>query len=273
MPKLQLSLSLSLVLMACGDDPSNAPQPDATEVDAPATPDARVCNLERYPQEAQAIFVELDTEFPLTLDGQGARCDQIVRALTDPDPSLRPRELAMLDAVGVTGTCHLNEQNLDVVRLRAPLYNGLPLFDPPQEIVVHVDAQNNVVLLHGDYVPTGYVANDACLSDEEIARTVPGYEMSYRKFALCVYNGNGEYPIANDDEIVVGDEGYLLINKFLRRVRAVDVFLLSEHVTDEIGNSDAYCCQGTLDHCVGQRLFVDALTGEILSQAPRCHSC
>ena len=44
-------------------------------------------------------------------------------------------------------------------------------------------------------------------------------------------------------------------------------------MTSEIGNSDAFCCNGSLDHCVGQRLFVDALTGEILSQVPHCHSC
>ena len=50
---------------------------------------------------------------------------------------------------------------------------------------------------------------------------------------------------------------------YLRRVRAVDVYLTPGHVTTEITNSDAFCCSGaTTDHCIGQRLFVDVITGE-----------
>jgi hypothetical protein len=270
-----LSLALSLVVTACGDDkPAGNTEPDASEVDAPqVTPDARVCDLESYPQDATPITVDLSAKFELTLDGVGTRCDQIVRALTNPDPSLRPPELAMLDVGGIVGTCRLNEQNINVVRLRSPLYNGLPLFDPPQETVVHVDEQNNIVHLHGDYLPAGYVVNEGCLSDDELARAIPGYSMSYRKLLLCSFSGNGEYEVASDDEVVAAEEGYIIHDRKLRRVRAMDVYLLPSHVTDEIGNSDAFCCIGTLDHCVGQRLFLDALTGEILSQAPHCHSC
>jgi hypothetical protein len=277
MSRYQLSLSLWFVVSACGDDLNRNAQPDATEApDAPqVTPDARVCDLETYPPPVAPITVDLTGKFTLTLDGVGERCDQIVRALTDPDPSLRPPELAMLDAGGVIGTCHFNtDTSTDVVRLRAPLYNGIPLFDPPQDAVIHVDAQNNIVYLHGDYLPAGYVVNEACRSGEELTRSIPGYSMSYRKLLLCQYQGDGAYQVASDDEIVVGEEGYLIDrDRKLRRVRAMDVFLLSDHVDDDIGNSDAFCCMGTLDHCVGQRLFVDALTGEILSQAPHCHSC
>ncbi len=269
--------SLALSLAACGDhQPSQQPQPDAAAPDGRAAePDARVCDLATYPPPVAPITVDLASPFALTLDGVGTRCEQLERALTDPDPTKRPPELAMLDVNGVTSTCtHNDDTNRDVVRLRAPLYAGLPLFDPPQDVVVHVDAPATVVYLHGDYLPAGYVVNNACLSGEELARSLPGNAFSYRKFLLCQYRGDGSYVIADDDQIDVGAEGYILDrDRTLRRVFALDVYLLPEHVDSDVGNSDAFCCTGTLDHCVGQRMFVDALTREIISQAPHCHSC
>ena len=60
---------------------------------------------------------------------------------------------------------------------------------------------------------------------DELAHASPGSSRSYRKLLLCQYNGNGAYEVANDDEIVVGDEGYLIDHdRKLRRVRAIDVF-------------------------------------------------
>ena len=57
-------------------------------------------------------------------------------------------------------------------------------------------------------------------------------------------------------------------------MRAIDVYLAPGHVDSEVTNSDLFCCAGpTVEHCVGKRLFLDALTGEVVGDEPRCHTC
>jgi hypothetical protein len=268
---LPLLSPLLLLVAACGD--STTAGPDApTAVDA--APDAPVCEAAGYPMPIRVTSVDLGAPIPLTLDGQGARCEQIGRALLG--ATGRPTELAQLDADGASVTCtHDDVLNREIVRVRAPNYGGLPLYAPVQDALVHVDATDTIVFLHADYLPVGATVAPACLDAAAVGAGVPGEAMSYQRFNLCVPGPTETYPIASDDVIEVGAEGFLVDGAGdLRRVRAVDVYLLPAHVTPAITNSDAFCCSGpTTDHCIGQRLFVDVITGEVITQEPHCHTC
>lgn len=279
-----LTSSLACVLAlaaACGDDstPSpHTPTPDAPVVTVDAAPaDARICETDGYPRAIRMLSVDLEAPRTLTLDGTGTRCEQIVRALTDPDPTQRPAELAQLDVDGVTSTCTRDvELDREVVRLYAPNLGGLPLFAPLQEVIVHVGAPAEIVYLHGDFFPAGDPAiAPACLDEGQIAGSIPGREVTYSRYQACTFQGDGTYTFAADDVIDVGDEGYIVdAESRLRRVRAVDAYLRAANLTDDTINSDLYCCSGqSQERCVGRRLFVDALTGELVSTAPHCHTC
>lgn len=278
-------LAIAFLLAACGDNHKTTTTPDAPPVSTPdAAPDARPCDLTNYPQHTRVTSVDLGAPFNLTLDGQGTRCEQIIRTLTDPDPSKRPPELASFDVAGVTSSCmHDDVLNEEIVRLRQPNYMGEPLFAPAQDVLIHVGHPNNLVVgpatvtyLHGDFLATGGVtANPACLDDAQLTSSVPGMSMTYAKFNFCTYTGDGAYSLASDDEVDLGDEGYLLdTDGNLRRVRAVDVYLLPSHLSDEITHSDAFCCAtDSLDHCVGKRLFIDVVTGELITEQQHCVTC
>lgn len=262
-------LALSLVA-GCGDDggaqPVDAQAPDAA-LDAPA------CALDRYPETVRVLSVDLQEETQLTLDGQGTRCEQIQRAVIGVH---RPAELHDADVAGATTTCsHDDVTNREIVRIRMGEYGGLPIYWPVQDALLHVDASNKVVFLHGDFLPAGHAPVEGCMSGEGLAAQVPGRPLEYEKFALCVPRGPGSYTIANGDVIEVGDEGiYQDENGGLRRVRAIDVYVAPANLTSEVRNSDAYCCSGqTEEHCVGKTLYLDALTGETVGQAPHCHTC
>ena len=276
MSKYLAYLSSFALAAACGDNASTV-APDAAQPDA-AQPDARSCDASNYPQSVRTLSVDLAEPFALTLDGNGSRCDQIGRALTDPDPATRPPELAELDADGATWTCtHDDLLDREIVRVRVRQYAGLPLFAPAQEILAHVSADPaTVVFLHGDFLPAGAVAvPDACYDADQIGATIPGQTLTFTRFALCQPQGAGTYDVASDDVIEPGEEGYLLDREgMLRRVREVDVYLHPDHLTDDTINSDMYCCNGqTLEHCVGQRLYIDAITGAYVDATSRCHTC
>ena len=271
--------SLLLVLAACGDNTRNASLDATATPDTPATPDATVCDTTGYPAPVKLVSVDLGQPFDLTLDGQGDRCGQLIRALTDPDPAKRPPELAQLDVAGgsITGTCTYDDVLMrDIVRLRAPTFGGLPLYGPQmQDVLAHVGMPATVVFLHGDFLPAGAMAKAACINGEQVATSMAGRPMTYNKFAFCTPQGEGSYTIMGDDTIELGDEGYLVDNDGnLRRVRGVDVYLLGSHLTPEVTNSDAYCCTtSSNEHCVGQQIFIDVVTGEIVGQKPHCHTC
>jgi hypothetical protein len=276
MVRLALVLSSLSWVAACGDNGAASPDarvPADATVDGDSPPDARGCDPTGYPASVRPVSLSLDTPRALTLDGTGTRCEQLIRALTD--PTGRPPELAELDAGGVTGACTFDDlTSRDIVRLRFPMYAGVPVYAPVQDVLAHVDPEDEVVFLAGTFLPAGHAPAPGCLDAAAAAAEVPGEALPYQRFALCSPQGSAEYTIAADDEIEVGDEGvYLDGDGDLRRVYAVDVYLLAEHVTDDIINSDAYCCFGGLDHCVGRRLFIDAYTGDQVGGEPHCHTC
>lgn len=267
------SLCAIVLAAACGDN-GGTPDAPVTTPDAPASADAAVCETAGYPETILPLSVDLVAPTALTLDGTGPLCDQLLRAITDPVG--RPPELAQLDAAGATATCmHDDVLDREIVRVQLPDYAGLPLYAPVQDLLVHVDQAHVVQFLHGDFLPAGHAVAAACLDGAGAAAVLPGAAMTYGRFAACTPQGDGTYAIAADDELAPGDEGYFVDEDGgLRRVRAVELYLLADHVTTEIINSDAFCCDpGTLDHCVGFTMIVDALTGEILAEQPRCHIC
>ena len=284
LPLFVVSLLFSF---ACGDNNADSRGPDASTAtpDAVAPTDAEPCDVANYPAPIDRISVDLQQEFDLVLDGVGARCDQIIRALTNADPAKRPTELAQLDVEGVTGTCVTDpDLNIEVIRLQAPHYAGKPLYGyAVQDVLVHLGRPTlgligmpaHVVYLHGDFFAAGATTNAACFDDHQVNASIAGRDMTYGRFSGCHYEGDGSYSIAADDTIEIGDEGYFVdAAGKLHRARSVDVYLLPAHLTPAISNSDAYCCNGTtLEHCVGQTLFIDVVTGEILGQAQHCLPC
>jgi hypothetical protein len=272
---------------ACGDNNADSRVPDASSAtpDVVAPVDARPCDVADYPTRIDRVSVDLQQEFDLVLDNVGTRCEQIIRALTDPDPTKRPPELAQLDVEGVTGTCQTDpDLDIEVIRLQAPHYAGKPLYGTQvQDVLVHLGRPTHaligmpahIVYLHGDFFAAGATTNAACFDDHDITASIAGRDMTYGRFNGCIYQSDGAYSIAADDTVEVGDEGYFVdAEGKLHRARAVDVYLLPSHLDNDIANSDAYCCNGsTLDHCVGQKLFIDVVTGEILGQAQHCLPC
>lgn len=281
LPLFSSLVSSLLFVAACGDDSSTVepgepdagqPQPDA---DPPEEP---VCDASSYPQAVRPVSISLGDPIALELDGNGARCDQIVRALTNPDPTKRPEPLAELDAEGATWTCnHDDVLDREIVRMRFPKYAGLPLYAPAQEVLVHVSADPAmIVFMLGDYLAAGSAsAPAACFDGDEIAATIPGRTLEYTQFALCRPQGKGSYEVAANDEVEAGEEGYLVDDDGnLRRVRVIDVYLHPDNVTDDAINSNLFCCTGpSLEHCVGQRLYMDSITGEFVIAGAHCRVC
>ncbi|WP_394831600.1 hypothetical protein LVJ94_34315 [Pendulispora rubella] len=279
-----------LVIAACGTNeatPDRAPGNLAATEDGAASDgdahanssaDPRRCSMRDYPAAACVVSAQRGVEpsFPLLLDGSGTRCAQILRALTSPDPTKRPPELAQLDAVDATGKCeHDNLLNREIVRVYPSSYSGERMFEPKQDIVVHVTATNQVVYLHGDFVAAGTAPGPGCLDGSEVRASVPGRELPFRTYSRCLPGDAGAYAVASNDEVEIGEEGfYLDASASLHRVRAVEVYLAPTNVTPELLKSDLFCCVGsTLEHCVGKRLLVDAFTGELLATQPHCLTC
>jgi len=272
-PRLFALLS---VVAACGDDLPAVVAPDAPPP-PPDAPPPLVCALEGYPAALRPQSVDLTAPFTLTLDGVGARCDQLMRALTDPDPANRPPELAELDVVGVTTTCHHDAASaIDIVRFAGPQFAGLPLFAPIQDGVVWVDATNTLVHLHGDFLPASAPAvPPACQRPEAIPASIPGTQLAFARFTECVPQGLGSYTIAPSDIVHVGAEGYAPdAEPQLPRGPPAHGYGRPATRTHTLINSELYCCDGeSLDQCVGARLLVDALTGEVVMQQALCHAC
>lgn len=281
---MKLYLSLVLALAACGDNSKRAPDAPVSPPQHDAATDATACDASNYPVAVRKLSVDLAADFTLTLDGNGTRCEQLVRALTDPDPAKRPPELAMLDVQGVTGSCtHDDTLNRDIIRLQAPLYGGKPLYGVVQDVLVHVGHPNTalpgpttVVYLHGDFLAAGAtVANAPCLGDAAVPGALVGHALTFAKFDHCIYQGDGSYALAADDVFQLADDGYYVdAQSQLHRARAVDAYLLPAHLTAETTNSDLFCCTGmTYDNCVGDRVFIDEITGAVLGQTQHCQAC
>lgn len=260
---------MMLAIAACSSDRRPPLDPADAAVDTSVDgepPDAS------YPPRVQRVDVFLGAHHQLALDGQGTRCEQLTRALTD--PAKRPPELAGIDLTEATSQCSVSTPSRqDVVRISVPRYAGLPLIATGQELVASIDASNVVVSMNGSFLPAGRAPTRPGRDAAAIRASVPGRGMMYSRFSSCQLMGTGSYAIAADDRIEIGEEGYYLDrDSRLRRVRPVDIYLLPAHVTSELINSDLFCCAGS-DRCVGKQLVIDAVTGEAAGELPHCIVC
>lgn len=280
--RLIVASAIAALASACGDDGGSSRPDAATDAVAPPTDaaidaavDAAACVRPDYPMVVRPTTVDTTTPEPITLSGTGTRCEQIIAALLGPAAG-RPRGLAAMDVTGATATCeHDDVTNREIVRVRAPSYLGEPLFWPVQDALVHVDSRNQLVFQRADFLPLGAAAVTGCLSEGEVTAVAADEDLTYLRFAACAPQGPGTYPMAAGDPVVAGAEGYYLDeDQRLHRVRAVDAYVAPGHVTSELINSDLYCCaSASLESCVGQRLFIDVITGLVIGRATHCHTC
>jgi hypothetical protein len=281
---LPLFASLGFTIGACGDSTSTAidaaKSVDATsQADANTSqPDAKTCNVANYPKAAGSVDLTIEQPIALTLDGNGERCDQILRALMS--TAARPAPLAAVESGFAIKSCAFdNVINAEIVRLEKTTFANKPLYGGAQDILAHVTrGTNNLRFLAGRIIPATAAngVNSSCLSMADVRTSVPGQKLGYQKFEACQLRGPGEYTIADDDTISVSDEGWFVdSDDNLRRVLVAPVFLLPAHVTPEIINSDAFCCVpgNGVANCVGGNLIFDAVNGALLAQTPNCHTC
>mgnify|MGYP000151953202 CR=1 FL=1 len=62
----------------------------------------------------------------------------------------------------------LDDARAEIVRLRAPLYAGVPVYWPVQDALVHVDAADTIVFGHGDFLPAGMAPAPGCLDAAQV---------------------------------------------------------------------------------------------------------
>jgi hypothetical protein len=267
---------------ACGQKAKSsddaAPIVDAV-IRVDGSPDAKPpCLVGNYPQAAGSIDVTLDAPFTLTLDGNGERCAQLVRALLS--TTARPMPLLAAETDFTLKSCEFDSVlNADIVRLGKNTFAGAPLYSSAQDLLIHVRrVTNNVTFLAGRILPTnaGTGSPSPCIAPAEALTSIVGMSFSYQQFLGCRLGDVGNYQIAADDDISIGAQGwYVDNNDKLHRAYIAPVYLLPSHTNSAIINSDAFCCipEQMLRNCVGTQLVIDAVTGTTLGQNPNCHTC
>lgn len=164
----------------------------------------------------------------------------------------------------------------DVLRLQGGTYFGRPMLGQPSNLLAHVTRDGHLRYFDGTYTPVLERANKtACLSASDAAAATIGYSLGYQKFQACVPQGGGSIVTTEADTRTPLETGVFRdeLGK-LHNVRAVDVLLAAGRVGYEQTNSDLFCCaQIGVVGCVGKTLLIDELTGEVLAEIPRCHTC
>lgn len=201
-----------------------------------------------------------------------------------------PRALAALDAwfadeaamfampAGLTArACSYDGvTNAEIVRLSGGTYDGRPLIASPNDLLVHLKRTGVVSFWTGAYLPARVRAQPtACLAGDQLEAAVVGASLGYQEFQACVLGDTGSIDVIDLDDRLAGDPAaFLDAAGALHLAREVEVSLDPARITDHEINSDLFCCSGkTLEGCVGAILVVDELTGEVLDQLPRCHTC
>lgn len=307
-----LAFAVIALTAACGDDgATETPDAPTTQSDAP-DPDASidaappVCVTDAYPISftptaaettaieaaaeafttdtgARVMLDELDLAVtgiegpvPLTIDGTIANeCDRAAAAVAALFTA-RAALFRMPDGMAVRLCTHDDLLDREIVRISGGTYfDGRELAGGVNDLAVHVDLDDATMTFYtGGYTPLlDRTAPATCETD--LARTVIGKPLEYTKFAACQPMGGGSIAIDEVDTRTVGEPGVFIDDAGnAHLVRTVEVLLDAERVTPEQINSDLYCCSGeTTAGCVGNFVIVDELTGEVLRQLPRCHTC
>ncbi len=307
-----LAFAVIALTAACGDDGAtetpDAPvsQSDATQADASIDAAPPVCVTDSYPVNftptaaeqtaiegaADAFFTDtgarvsldelnlavtsIEGPVPLTIDGTiASECDRAaaaVQALFTARASL----FRMPDGMAVRQCTHDDLLDREIVRISGGTYfDGREIVGGVNDLAVHVDLDDATMTFYtAGYTPAlDRTAPATCETD--LARTVIGKPLEYTKFSACQPMGGGSIAIDEVDTRTVGEPAvYIDEAGNAHLVRTVEVLLEAERVTPEQINSDLFCCTGeTTEGCVGNIVVVDELTGEVLRQIPRCHTC
>ena len=143
-------------------------------------------------------------------------------------------------------------------------------------MLAHVRRTGSLGFFAAGYLPVrDRVVAPTCLDEGQVEAVVIGEPLEYQQFAACQPGDAGEVEIVSDDTRAAAAPAVFLDGAGgLHQVRVVEVLMAAGRVQAEQINSTLYCCSGeTLDGCVGNFLIVDERTGEVLQQAPRCHTC
>lgn len=302
-----LGLALSTLLVACGDgQPAGDDGTDVVVSDAAAADAAPACDPGVYPlsmvptaaeraAQAEAVTAfEAATGATVELDPLGAVTGisgGTVAVVLDPalDEGC-PRALAALaDWFAANATMFVLPADLtaracsyddltdaEIIRLSGGTYDGRALIASPNDLLVHVKRTGAVTFWAGGYVPARVRPQPtACFAGDQLEAAVVGASLAYQEFAACVLGDTGAIDVAVDDDRLAGaPAAYVDDGGALHLAREVEVSLDPARITDHEINSDLFCCSGkTLDGCVGAILVVDELTGAVLAQLPRCHTC
>lgn len=307
-----LAFAVLALTAACGDDgatePPDAPvtQRDAPEQDASIDAALPVCITDSYPinftptaAEKTAVEVAANTfstdtaarvtldelslavtsiegPVPLTIDGTIANeCDRAAAAVQALFTA-RAQLFRMPAGMAVRQCSHDDLLDREIVRISGGTYfDGREIIGGVNDLAVHVDLDDAAMTFYtAGYTPAvERTAPATCETD--LARTVVGKPLEYTKFSACQPMGGGSISIDELDTRTVGEPGiYIDEEGNAHLVRSVEVLLDADRVTPEQVNSDLFCCSGpTTEGCVGNFVVVDELTGEVLRQIPRCHTC
>lgn len=285
--------------------PLDAPDDAAAEPDAPA--DAAVCTRDPYPiryTPSRAELTALEGAVVAFRDASGATTtfNDATGAVTgfeggsisiSLDPTIAdPCEHALAGLLeffadhyvlmhlptGMTmRACHYDAlTDAEIVRLSGGTYGGRPLLGIGNDLVVHVTRGGLLRYFGGDYLPAWERPGvEPCFTPDGLGTSVIGDDLGFQRFAGCVLGAPGSIPIdATDTRTVGGPSLYVDRDGTVRFVREVEVLLAAARVTTDEVNSDLFCCtDSSVVGCVGKVLIVDEVTGEILEQVPRCHTC
>ncbi|MEB2312401.1 MAG: hypothetical protein OZ921_00385 [Sorangiineae bacterium] len=225
---------------------------------------------------AEAV-ASITGEFPVTLDA--SIVDPCARALAGlKELFAKNATLFRLPADLTLRVCNYdNLLDAEILRLHGgTYYDGRPLVGAPTELLVHVKRDGHVRYFVGGYlpVPSG-AALTPCLDAAGAAKAAIGATLDYTRFKSCVLQGPGSITLEPDDDYVpLGTGVFVDPSERLHFVRLVDAFLAPSRVNPETGNTTLYCCSTTsTQNCVGKTLVIDELSGEVLAQLERCHTC
>lgn len=213
---------------------------------------------------------------PIVLDGTIAdpceRAFQALRAFFAANDAMMhvPADVSMR-------VCSYDDiSNSEIVRLHGGTYAGRPIIgNHANDFLAHVSRTGTLRLFNASYTPNYERPSfTPCLPPGGLSNAVVGENLTYQRFSACVPGGGGSIAIDSSDTRNVGEPKLFITDSGTAHyVREVEVLLAASRVTPELVNSDLFCCTGDVGGCVGNILIVDEITGDVLTQYPRCHTC
>lgn len=226
--------------------------------------------------DTTAAVAGFSAPFPITYDTTIAdpcmRAEAAIRAFFADHT-----DLMRIPADMIVRACSYDDlTDAEVVRIHGGTYQGRRLIGQDNDLVVHVSRSGNLRYWGGSYLPVVQrLIPEACYDGHALEGRVVGDPLGYMQFHACVPGSPGTYDIQSSDTRTAGDPALFVdADGLVHIARQIEVLLDPAHVGPDEESSTLYCC-GTpsLVGCVGAFLIVDEVTGEVLSELPRCITC